>query len=68
MLNVSLVKQRLRDLGLTQADVAKSLAVAQPTANQKLNRIRPLSLDEAEILADLLQIESEEFGKYFFAP
>lgn len=68
MLNVNLVKKRLNDLGLTQADVAKALSVAQPTANQKINRVRPLSLDEAENLATLLKIESEEFGQYFFAP
>lgn len=67
MLNVELVKRRLDDLNLTQGDVAAALNVAKPTANQKLNRIRPLSLDEAERLARLLKITPEEFGKYFFA-
>ena len=67
MINVELVKQRLNELNLKQSDVANVFVVAQPTANQKLNRIRPLSLDEAEKLATLLQISPDEFGKYFFA-
>ena len=67
MINVELVKQRLNELNLKQSDVANALDVAQPTANQKLNRIRHLSLDEAEKLATLLQISPDEFGKYFFA-
>ncbi len=67
MLNVSKVRGRMAELNLTQKDVAKALGIAAPTASQKLNRVRPMDLDEAEKLADLLQIEGTQFGEYFFA-
>ena len=66
MLNVQKVKGRMAELGLTQADVAAALKIKPPTVCQKLNRIRPMDLEEAEKLAVLLRIEAEEFGEYFF--
>ena len=67
MIDVVKVKKRLSDLGLNQSHVAAAWNVAQPTANQKLNRVRPISLDEAEILSELLKLSPTEFGEYFFA-
>ena len=55
------------ELRLTQKDVAQALGIAVPTASQKLNRIRPMDLDEAEKLATLLKIDDSQFGEYFFA-
>lgn len=66
MINTNKIKGRMRELNITQADVAKALNIAQPTANQKINNTRPFDLDEAEKLAILLQIDSGEFGTYFF--
>lgn len=67
MLAVDKVRGRMAELRLTQRDVALALGIAVPTASQKLNRVRPLSLDEAEKLATLLKIDSNQFGEYFFA-
>lgn len=67
MVNTNKIKGRMRELELTQADVAQCLKIAQPTANQKINNVRPFDLDEAEKLSDLLHIDSGEFGDYFFA-
>lgn len=67
MLNANKIKGRMRELGITQADVAKFLNVAQPTVNQKINNIRPFDLDEAEKFSNLLGIDTCEFGAYFFA-
>ena len=67
MLNVSKVRDRMGELLLTQKDVANALSVAQSTACQKLNRVRPMDLDEAEKLAKLLQLDDSQFGEYFFA-
>ena len=39
----------------------------QSSANQKINNVRPMYLQEAEILADTLQISNEEFADYFLA-
>lgn len=66
MLNVDKVRGRLAELKLTQKDVAKALGIALPTASQKLNRVRPLDLEEAEKLAALLQLDDSQFGEYFF--
>ena len=66
MLNTNKIKGRLVECGLTQKDVAKALEIAQPTANQKINNIRPMDLNEAEKLAGLLRIKPEEFQAYFF--
>lgn len=67
MVNTNKIKGRMREMKITQADVAKCLEIAQPTANQKINNVRPFDLTEAEKLSSLLDIDSGEFGKYFFA-
>lgn len=67
MVNTNKIKGRMKELEITQADVAKALNIAQPTANQKINNIRPFDLEEAETLTKLLDIAPEDFGIYFFA-
>lgn len=47
MLNTDRIKARLEELNMTQADLAEVISVAVPTMCQKINNIRPLSLDEA---------------------
>lgn len=66
MLNVDKVRGRMAELKLTQKDVARALGIATPTVSQKLNRVRPMDLDEAEKLAALLRLENDQFGEYFF--
>ena len=53
---------------MTQADLAAVISVAVPTMCQKINNVRPLSLDEAEKISKALQIPNAEFGSYFFSP
>lgn len=67
MLNTRKIKARLVELGLTQKDVANVLNIAPATASQKINGIRPMSLQEARALSRLLKLESADFGDYFFA-
>lgn len=67
MLNIAKVRGRMAELKLTQKDVAEALGIAVSTASQKLNRVRPMDLDEAEKLATLLKLEDNQFGEYFFA-
>lgn len=66
MINTNKIKGRMAELQLTQKDVAKVLNIAQSTANQKINNIRPMDLDEAEKICDLLKIKPTEFEIYFF--
>lgn len=67
MLNIAKVRGRMAELSITQKQVASALGLAAPTISQKLNRIRPMDLDEAKKLADLLQLEDGQFAEYFFA-
>lgn len=66
MINTDKLKARMAELGVTQVQLAKKLGIAAPTMCQKLNNIRPLSLEEAEIVAAELKIKDREFGSYFF--
>jgi transcriptional regulator with XRE-family HTH domain len=66
LINTNKIKGRMAELQITQKDVANSLGLAQPTVNQKINNIRPMDLNEAEKLSDLLHIEPKDFAVYFF--
>ena len=67
MVNSKMLKDRAKALGIRQKDIADVLGLQQPTVNQKINNVRPMLLDEAEIMAALLNIGSDEFAAYFFA-
>ena len=67
MPNTNLIKERMREKEITQKDLAAALGIAAPTVSQKINGVRPIDLDEARTLAALLEIESGDFGRYFFA-
>lgn len=67
MVNTNKIKGKMKELGITQLDVAKALYLSAPTVSQKLNNIRDFSLEEAERLSVLLHIQADEFGTYFFA-
>lgn len=67
MVNTNKLKGKMKELEITQSDVAKVLSLSPPTVSQKLNNIRDFSLEEAEKLSNMLHIETSEFGTYFFA-
>lgn len=67
MVNTKLLKDRMKEVGVSQEDVAAELSLARPTVSQKLRNVRPMFLDEAEKLSGILGIASDEFGTYFFA-
>ena len=66
MINSGKIKGRMVELGLTQEKVAKEIGIAQATLNQKINNVRPMDLEEAEKLSDILGLRPEEFCLYFF--
>lgn len=68
MVNTNKIKGKMKELEITQRDVAKALSLAPPTVSQKLNNVRDFNLEEAEKLSDILHIDVGEFGEYFFAP
>ena len=66
MPNTQKIQDRLKELGLTQSDLAAALSLATPTVSQKINNIRPTTLEEAEKMAKVLKIKDRDFGSYFF--
>lgn len=68
MINSNKIKGRLVELGLTQKDVAAKDVwdCALPTVSQKINRVRPITLDEANALAKLLKLTVSEYWEFFF--
>ena len=60
------IKGRMTELGIRQKDVAAIWGCAEPTANQKLNGVRPIDLDEADKLAKLLKFDELEYYQFFF--
>lgn len=67
MINSNMIKGRMSEMGINQADLASALELAKPTVSQKINGVRPMDLDEARKIAEILRIDAGEFGKYFFA-
>ncbi len=65
--NAEQIKNRMNEMHITQKDMAAVLGIAAPTVSQKINGIRPMNLDEARTIAEMLHINSGEFGEYFFA-
>lgn len=66
MVNTLKLKARIMEFGLNQKDIAKALNIAPSTVSQKLNNVRPMYLKEADLIACLLKIDTEQFGAYFF--
>lgn len=66
MVNTAKLKGRLRELNRTQADLGQAVGLATATISQKINGLRPMTLDEAEAIAVFLGIPDAEFSAYFF--
>ena len=66
MVDTKKIKQRIEEVGVSQAEIAERLKCAQSTISLKINNKRPFFLDEAWALATILGIENE-FYEYFFA-
>jgi len=66
MINTLKVKARMVEYGKTQKDIGQALGIAAATVSQKINNVRPMDLEEAEKLCEILQIDAGQFGEYFF--
>lgn len=67
MVASELIKARIRERGRTQREIADEMGISQATLSLKINNERPLFLDEACQLAEILGVKKEFFA-YFFAP
>lgn len=68
MLNTKKIKARMVEMGLTQKDLAGSdcLNCSETSVSQKLNRIRPLTIEEADALGRKLQLSARQYYEIFF--
>lgn len=65
-MNTQKIKNRMRECGFTQEQIAARLNLASSTFNQKIHNKRPTKLGEAEKMAELLSIKDNDFSSYFF--
>ena len=65
-MNVIEIKKRNLELGITPKDWAECLGVKIQHAYSKINGKSHLTLDQANKIQKLLQIDDCEFGLYFF--
>ena len=61
----SYLSGRLRQLELTQEDVAKKLGVKQPSVSQRFNGRIQWTSEEMYLILDLCQAKPEELHLYF---
>lgn len=67
MINTKALICRAKTLGIRQKDIADALGLCHSVVSQKFNNVRPMRLDEAEVIAEILHISNEEFGDFFFS-
>jgi transcriptional regulator with XRE-family HTH domain len=65
--NYSKLLGRIREFGMTQAQVAVLIGITPATLSTKLNNKSCFTSDEIDAISNLLQISVEEIGGYFYA-
>jgi lambda repressor-like predicted transcriptional regulator len=65
MVNTARIKSRMRETGHTQKTLSAATGLAQSTLSLKIRNQRPLLLDEAESIAQMLGIQDHDFWEYF---
>ena len=68
MLNILKIIERLKEMGLTQKNLAQKMELNEATINAKLNdeNGRTLTIDETNKILKILQIAKTDINDYFF--
>lgn len=66
MIDKKAVRKRMIDLDLKWQDVADSMGLAASTIRQKVYNVRPMTLEEAYSLQQILKIDDNQFLDVFF--
>lgn len=64
-MNAKKIKARMIIMGLTQKNIAEVWGCATATVSQKLTGYRPISLNEANLLAEKLNLTDKEYYEFF---
>lgn len=62
------LRERIKDCGYTQKKCAEEIGISESQLNRKLAGEYVFRQDEITKLCDVLQIDGEEIGRYFFSP
>ncbi len=62
------IRARMIELSLSNKDIAKKWGCALQTVSQKLNGVRPMTLEQANGLAELLKLNEIEYYTFLFKP
>ena len=65
MINTQKIKGRIVEKGKTIQSIAPKIPCSPYTLGQKIANESPMSLEEASILSDELEIEENEFADFF---
>lgn len=68
MYDYSKLRGRITEKFGSAIEFSKALGVSNVTVSKKLNEKAGFSREDIEAWSNLLDIESNEYGSYFFAP
>ena len=66
--NYSKLRGRIREMGITQEQIAVKIGAGEATLSKKLNNKCHFYQPEIAKICDILNIADEEVGLYFFTP
>ena len=67
MVNTNLLKAKIAEHGMNAGDFAKLLGVSRQSISLKMNNIREFKASEIQQAINILDIDSADTSKYFFA-
>ena len=65
MVNTTEIRKRMDEQNVTYEDLGKLLNKAPVSVRQKVANVRPIFLEEAEVMQNALNIPDSEFAHYF---
>ena len=66
--NYSKLRGQIREMGITQEQIAVKIGAGEATLSKKLNNKCHFYQPEIAKICDILNIADEEVGLYFFTP
>lgn len=66
--NYSKLRGKIREMGITQKQIAEKIGTGESTISAKLNNKCYFYQPEIAKICDILNIADEEVGLYFFMP
>lgn len=67
-MNYNRLRGRIRELGVTQKELADATNMTESHFSQKMNNKYEFTSDEIRIMVNVLAIPQTEIGSYFFTP